>query len=150
MTILKFSSKPGNLLQGSNIQPHRAFAKPNHPPWWNIPFQYKESRRLQEKYHMGKSVDPHIIRPALRVGVLVPQLSVSVCVSVCARKCVGGWWRGCGLCDISRLPIWLGEWTPSNYSCSYCLINLFVSLPHPPQHSNLFFFLNPILQRSML
>lgn len=41
--------------------------------------------------------------------------------------------RARGLCDISRLPIWLGEWTRSNYSCSYCLINLPVSLlrPHP-------------------
>lgn len=39
--------------------------------------------------------------------------------------------RARGLCDISRLPIWLGEWTPSNYSFSYCLINLPVSLLHP-------------------
>lgn len=49
----------------------------------------------------------------------------------------GGWGgsgvsvRTRGLCDISRLPIWLGEWTPSNYSCSYCLINLPVSPLHP-------------------
>lgn len=61
-----------------------------------------------------------------------------------------GWWggggvsvRARGLCDISRLPIWLGEWTPSNYSCSYCLINLPVSLLHPlsPTHALSFFVL---------
>lgn len=48
--------------------------------------------------------------------------------------------RARGLCDISRLPIWLGEWTPSNYSCSYCLINLPVSLLHPLNTHSLSFF----------
>lgn len=61
--------------------------------------------------------------------------------------------RARGLCDISRLPIWLGEWTPSNYSCSYCLINLPVSLlddptPLPPSPRTLFFFLIPFLQKN--
>lgn len=60
--------------------------------------------------------------------------------------------RARGLCDISRLPIWLGEWTPSNYSCSYCLINLPVSLlddppPLPPPLRTIFFLI-PFLQKN--
>lgn len=61
--------------------------------------------------------------------------------------------RARGLCDISRLPIWLVEWTPSNYSCSYCLINLPVSLlddppPLPPPPHTIFFFFFPFLQKN--
>lgn len=68
---------------------------------------------------------PHTISAVLEVGVRSEMgVEVERGLSVRAR----------GLCDISRLPIWLGEWTPSNYSCSYCLINLPVSLLHP-QHT---------------
>lgn len=84
----------------------------------------------------------HTIRSLLKVRVLcLPSLSWDVCV--CG---VGVSVRARGLCDISRLPIWLGEWTPSNYSCSYCLINLPVSLPHPLNTHSIFF--HPLLQRS--
>lgn len=97
---------------------------------------------------MGQSVGPHTIRATLNVGVL-PLRGGEECA--CAHMWVG--WRGGGgvsvrargLCDISRLPIWLGEWTPSNYSCSYCLINLPVSLLHP---LNTLSFFHPLLQRS--
>lgn len=52
----------------------------------------------------------------------------------------GGAVRARGLCDISRLPIRRGEWTQSNYYCSYCLINLSLSLslslsPLSPLHT---------------
>lgn len=89
----------------------------------------------------GKFVGPHTIRPGLKVGVLcLTILSGGGGVSGGGS---GVSVRARGLCDISRLPIWLGEWTPSNYSCSYCLINLPVSLLHPPftPHTISFFIL---------
>lgn len=89
----------------------------------------------------------HTIRPKLKVGVFcLPSLSWGV-------GGVGVSVRAQGLCDISRLPIWLGEWTPSNYSCSYCLINLPVSLLHPtppPPDTHYLFFFHYLLQRSRL
>lgn len=86
----------------------------------------------------GKFVGPHTIRPGLKVGVLcLTILSGGGGVSGGGS---GVSVRARGLCDISRLPIWLGEWTPSNYSCSYCLINLPVSLLHPPVPLTLYLF----------
>lgn len=94
----------------------------------------------------GKFVGPHTIRPGLKVGVLcLTILSGGGGVSGGGS---GVSVRARGLCDISRLPIWLGEWTPSNYSCSYCLINLPVSLLHPRPPSHYIFF-HSLLQKEV-
>lgn len=103
---------------------------------------YRSHIPTEQKYHMGKSAHTPL-GLGWRLG--------------CSTSPVwfGGWGgsgvsvRARGLCDISRLPIWLGEWTPSNYSCSYCLINLPVSLLHAtlptPPHT---IFFHSLLQRS--
>lgn len=112
------------MLQLNGELRHCAFSKS----------QYTEIQFLQEYYHMGISVGPHTIRSQAKGwGSLAPHF----------KKRDGGsgvFVKARGLCDISRLPIWLGEWTPSNYSCSYCLINLPVSLLQPPPHNSLSFF----------
>ncbi len=71
----------------------------------------------------GKILSPHNIRMKLSIGVTLSPHHSGPCDGE-----RGGAVRARGLCDISRLPIRRREWTQSNYCCSYCLINLSLSL----------------------
>lgn len=108
----------------------------------HFPLSIKTLRSSRNNTTWGKFVGPHTIRSRPKVGVLC--LSILSGGGGVSGGGSGVSVRARGLCDISRLPIWLGEWTRSNYSCSYCLINLPVSLlhPHTPTlYLPLFFFI---------
>lgn len=120
---------------------------PKAPPHsrQHFPLSIKTLRSSRNNTTWGKFVGPHTIRSRPKVGVLC--LSILGGGGGVSGGGSGVSVRARGLCDISRLPIWLGEWTRSNYSCSYCLINLPVSLLHPtPSH---YIFFHSLLQKEV-
>lgn len=120
---------------------------PKAPPHsrQHFPLSIRTLRSSRNNTTWGKSVGPHTIRSRPKVGVLC--LSILGGGGGLSGGGSGVSVRARGLCDISRLPIWLGEWTRSNYSCSYCLINLPVSLLHPtPSH---YIFFHSLLQKEV-